>query len=198
MKMKKNEFETICDSLEREYLQEADENRFRYAKHYLKNHTGNNYDRLKSIHAEAMDKIGDTYDKYLSMFSLIVSVLSFIVAAFALIITVVHRNGLLIVFAIIGYLILLLIISVLFMKFINASRSVSHWQKYVVEAVEDILDDIKNEKYNQKEIHLLEKLYETIEDPEIKVDLPDRLYNQLDSIEKASSESPLKKIITKK
>lgn len=196
--MKKNEFETICDSLEREYLQEADENRFRYAKHYLKNHTGNNYDRLKSIHAEAMDKIGDTYDKYLSMFSLIVSVLSFIVAAFALIITVVHRNGLLIVFAIIGYLILLLIISVLFMKFINASRSVSHWQKYVVEAVEDILDDIKNEKYNQKEIHLLEKLYETIEDPEIKVDLPDRLYNQLDSIEKASSESPLKKIITKK
>lgn len=64
--------------------------------------------------------------------------------------------------------------------------------------MEDILDDIKNEKYNQKEIHLLEKLYETIEDPEIKVDLPDRLYNQLDSIEKASSESPLKKIITKK
>lgn len=119
MKMQKNEFETICDSLEREYLQEADENRFRYAKHYLKNHTGNNYDRLKSIHAEAMDKIGDTYDKYLSMFSLIVSVLSFIVAAFALIITVVHRNGLLIVFAIIGYLILLLIISVLFMKFIK-------------------------------------------------------------------------------
>lgn len=92
MKMQKNEFETICDSLEREYLQEADENRFRYAKHYLKNHTGNNYDRLKSIHAEAMDKIGDTYDKYLSMFSLIVSVLSFIVAAFALIITVVHRE----------------------------------------------------------------------------------------------------------
>lgn len=40
MKMQKNEFETICDSLEREYLQEADENRFRYAKHYLKNHTG--------------------------------------------------------------------------------------------------------------------------------------------------------------
>lgn len=74
----------------------------------------------------------------------------------------------------------------------------SHWQKYVVEAVEDILDDIKNEKYNQKEIHLLEKLYETIEDPEIKVDLPDRLYNQLDSIEKASSENPLKKIISKK
>ena len=128
MKMKKNEFETICNSLEREYLPE-DGNRFRYAKHYLKNHTGNNYDRLKSIHAEAMDKIGDTYDKYLSMFSLIVSVLSFIVAAFALIITVVHRNGLLIVFAIIGYLILLLIISVLFMKFINVSRSVSHWQK---------------------------------------------------------------------
>lgn len=198
MKMQKNEFETICDSLEREYLQEADENRFRYAKDYLKNHTRNNYDCLKSIHAEAMDKIGDTYDKYLSMFSLIVSVLSFIVAAFALIITVVHRNGLLIVFAIIGYLILLLIISVLFMKSINVSRSVSHWQKYVVEAVEDILDDIKNEKYNQKEIHLLEKLYETIEDPEIKVDLPDRLYNQLDSIEKASSENPLKKIISKK
>lgn len=196
--MQKNEFETICDSLEREYLQEADENRFRYAKDYLKNHTRNNYDCLKSIHAEAMDKIGDTYDKYLSMFSLIVSVLSFIVAAFALIITVVHRNGLLIVFAIIGYLILLLIISVLFMKSINVSRSVSHWQKYVVEAVEDILDDIKNEKYNQKEIHLLEKLYETIEDPEIKVDLPDRLYNQLDSIEKASSENPLKKIISKK
>lgn len=67
-----------------------------------------------------------------------------------------------------------------------------------MEAVEDILDDIKNEKYNQKEIHLLEKLYETIEDPEIKVDLPDRLYNQLDSIEKASSENPLKKIISKK
>ena len=87
MKMKKNEFETICDLLEREYLQEADENRFRYAKDYLKNHTRNNYDCLKSIHAEAMDKIGDTYDKYLSMFSLIVSVLSFIVAAFALIIT---------------------------------------------------------------------------------------------------------------
>ena len=198
MKMQKNEFETICDSLERGYLQEADENRFRYAKHYLKNHTGNNYDRLKSIHAEAMDKIGDTYDKYLSMFSLIVSVLSFIVAAFALIITVVHRNGLLIVFAIIGYLILLLIISVLFMKFINVSRSVSHWQKYVVEAVEDILDDMKNEKDNRKEVHLPDNLYEKLDNLETKVDLPDRLYNQLDSIEKASSENPLKKIISKK
>lgn len=193
MKMQKNEFETICDSLEREYLQEADENRFRYAKHYLKNHTGNNYDRLKSIHAEAMDKIGDTYE-----FSLIVSVLSFIVAAFALIITVVHRNGLLIVFAIIGYLILLLIISVLFMKFINVSRSVSHWQKYVVEAVEDILDDMKNEKDNRKEVHLPDNLYEKLDNLETKVDLPDRLYNQLDSIEKASSENPLKKIISKK
>lgn len=179
-------------------MQEADENRFRYAKHYLKNHTGNNYDRLKSIHAEAMDKIGDTYDKYLSMFSLIVSVLSFIVAAFALIITVVHRNGLLIVFAIIGYLILLLIISVLFMKFINVSRSVSHWQKYVVEAVEDILDDMKNEKDNRKEVHLPDNLYEKLDNLETKVDLPDRLYNQLDSIEKASSENPLKKIISKK
>lgn len=149
MKMKKNEFETICDLLEREYLQEADENRFRYAKDYLKNHTRNNYDCLKSIHAEAMDKIGDTYDKYLSMFSLIVSVLSFIVAALALIITIVHEKGLLIVVAIIVYLFFLLIISVLFMKFINASRSVSHWQKYVVEAVEDILDDMKNEKDNR-------------------------------------------------
>lgn len=198
MKKQKNEFETICDSMEREYLQEADENRFRYAKHYLKNHTGNNYDRLKSIHAEAMDKIGDTYDKYLSMFSLIVSVLSFIVAAFALIITVVHRNGLLIAFAIIGYLILLLIISVLFVKFINVSRSVSHWQKYVVEAVEDILDDMKNEKDNRKEVHLPDDLYEKLDNLETKVDLPDRLYNQLDSIEKASSENPLKKIISKK
>lgn len=198
MKMKKNEFETICDSLEREYLQEADENRFRYAKDYLKNHTRNNYDCLKSIHAEAMDKIGDTYDKYLSMFSLIVSVLSFIVAAFALIITVVHRNGLLIVFAIIGYLILLLIISVLFMKSINVSRSVSHWQKYVVEAVEDILDDMKNEKDNRKEVHLPDNLYEKLDNLETKVDLPDRLYNQLDSIEKAASENPLKKIISKK
>jgi len=36
MKMKKNEFETICNSLEREYLPE-DGNRFRYAKDYLKN-----------------------------------------------------------------------------------------------------------------------------------------------------------------
>ena len=145
-----------------------------------------------------MDKIGDTYDKYLSMFSLIVSVLSFIVVAFALIITVVHRNGLLIVFAIIGYLILLLIISVLFMKFINVSRSVSHWQKYVVEAVEDILDDMKNEKDNRKEVHLPDNLYEKLDNLETKVDLPDRLYNQLDSIEKASSENPLKKIISKK
>lgn len=179
-------------------MQEADENRFRYAKDYLKNHTRNNYDCLKSIHAEAMDKIGDTYDKYLSMFSLIVSVLSFIVAAFALIITVVHRNGLLIVFAIIGYLILLLIISVLFMKSINVSRSVSHWQKYVVEAVEDILDDMKNEKDNRKEVHLPDNLYEKLDNLETKVDLPDRLYNQLDSIEKASSENPLKKIISKK
>lgn len=198
MKMKKNEFETICDLLEREYLQEADENRFRYAKDYLKNHTRNNYDCLKSIHAEAMDKIGDTYDKYLSMFSLIVSVLSLIVAALALIITIVHEKGLLIVVAIIVYLFFLLIISVLFMKFINASRSVSHWQKYVVEAVEDILDDMKNEKDNRKEVHLPDNLYEKLDNLETKVDLPDRLYNQLDSIEKASSENPLKKIISKK
>ena len=67
-----------------------------------------------------------------------------------------------------------------------------------MEAVEDILDDMKNEKDNRKEVHLPEKLYETIEDLEIKVDLPDRLYNQLDSIEKAASENPLKKIISKK
>ena len=157
-----------------------------------------NYDCLKSIHAEAMDKIGDTYDKYLSMFSLIVSVLSFIVAALALIITIVHEKGLLIVVAIIVYLFFLLIISVLFMKFINASRSVSHWQKYVVEAVEDILDDMKNEKDNRKEVHLPDNLYEILDNLETKVDLPDRLYNQLDSIEKASSENPLKKIISKK
>ena len=109
-----------------------------------------------------------------------------------------HRNGLLIVFAIIGYLILLLIISVLFMKFINVSRSVSHWQKYVVEAVEDILDDMKNEKDNRKEVHLPDNLYEKLDNLETKVDLPDWLYNQLDSIEKASSENPLKKIISKK
>ena len=103
-----------------------------------------------------------------------------------------------IVFAIIGYLILLLIISVLFMKSINVSRSVSHWQKYVVEAVEDILDDMKNEKDNRKEVHLPDNLYEKLDNLETKVDLPDRLYNQLDSIEKASSENPLKKIISKK
>lgn len=145
-----------------------------------------------------MEKIGDTYDKYLSMFSLIVSVLSFIVAALALIITIVHEKGLLIVVAIIVYLFFLLIISVLFMKFINASRSVSHWQKYIVEAVEDILDDMKNEKDNRKEVHLPDNLYEKLDNLETKVDLPDRLYNQLDSIEKASSENPLKKIISKK
>lgn len=58
MKMQKNEFETICDSLEREYLQEADENRFRYAKHYLKNHTGNNYDRLKVYMRKQWTKLG--------------------------------------------------------------------------------------------------------------------------------------------
>lgn len=74
----------------------------------------------------------------------------------------------------------------------------SHWQKYVVEAVEDILDDMKNEKDNRKEVHLLDNLYEKLDNLETKVDLPDRLYNQLDSIEKASSENPLKKILRNK
>ena len=45
---------------------------------------------------------------------------------------------------------------------------------------------------------LLGNLYEKLDNLETKVDLPDRLYNQLDSIEKASSENPLKKIISKK
>ena len=74
----------------------------------------------------------------------------------------------------------------------------SHWQKYVVEAVEDILDDMKNEKDNRKEVHLPDNLYEKLDNLETKVDLPDRLYNQLDSIEKASSENPLKTILRNK
>ena len=181
--MEKNEFEEICESLEREYLPENG-NRFRYAKDYLKTHIGNNYDLLKSTHAEAMDKIGDTYDKYLSVFTLIVSVFSFIVAAFSLIIAIVNGKSLVVVFLIIGYLILLIIISLLFVRFINASKSVSHWQKYVVEALEDLIQD-------QKEKVLLDQIHK-------KLDFSDQLFNQLDSVEKVDFRCRIRKIFQKK
>lgn len=96
------------------------------------------------------------------------------------------------------YIILFIIIGIVYEWSYAKNKIVSHWQKYIVEAVEDILDDMKNEKDNRKEVHLPDNLYEKLDNLETKVDLPDRLYNQLDSIEKASSENPLKKILRNK
>ena len=81
---------------------------------------------------------------------------------------------------------------------LGKNKGVEHWQKYIVEAIEDILDNMENEKENHMETKLPDKLYDKLDALETKVKLPDKLYEQLDTIRDATSESPLKKMFRKK
>lgn len=191
---KTNDFLMLCDYLEKNY-REVDGNRFGYTKNYLEQNVKHDYNLIKSIHAEATEeKAHDTYAMLTNFFAVFVSTVSLMISMINGIKSTIDNayNSLCIL-----YIIVFIIIGIVYEWSYAKNKIVSHWQKYIVEAVEDILNDIKKED-DKKEVHLPEKLYETIEDLEIKVDLPDRLYNQLDSIEKAASENPLKKIISKK
>lgn len=192
---KTNDFLMICDYLEKNY-REVDGNRFGYTKKYLEKKVKHDYNLIKSIHAEATEgKANDTYAMLTNFFAVFVSTVSLMISIINGIKSEMDNSY---IYLCILYIIVFIIIGIVYEWSYAKNKIVSHWQKYIVEAVEDILDDMKNEKDNRKEVHLPEKLYETIEDLEIKVDLPDRLYNQLDSIEKVASENPLKKIISKK
>lgn len=174
---------------------EVDGNRFGYTKNYLEQNVKHDYNLIKSIHAEATEeKAHDTYAMLTNFFAVFVSTVSLMISMINGIKSTIDNAY---NFLCILYIIVFIIIGIVYEWSYAKNKIVSHWQKYIVEAVEDILNDIKKED-DKKEVHLPEKLYETIEDLEIKVDLPDRLYNQLDSIEKAASENPLKKIISKK
>ena len=186
---KTNDFLMICDYLEKNY-REVDGNRFGYTKKYLEKKVKHDYNLIKSIHAEATEeKANDTYAMLTNFFAVFVSTVSLMISIINGIKSEMDNSY---IYLYILYIIVFIIIGIVYEWSYAKNKIVSHWQKYIVEAVEDILDDMKNEKDNRKEVHLPEKLYE------IKVDLPDRLYNQLDSIEKAASENPLKKIISKK
>lgn len=191
---KTNDFLMLCDYLEKNY-REVDGNRFGYTKNYLEQNVKHDYNLIKSIHAEATEeKAHDTYAMLTNFFAVFVSTVSLMISMINGIKSTIDNAC---NFLCILYIIVFIIIGIVYEWSYAKNKIVSHWQKYIVEAVEDILNDIKKED-DKKEVHLPEKLYETIEDLEIKVDLPDRLYNQLDSIEKAASENPLKKIISKK
>ncbi len=191
---KTNDFLMLCDYLEKNY-REVDGNRFGYTKNYLEQNVKHDYNLIKSIHAEATEeKAHDTYAMLTNFFAVFVSTVSLMISMINGIKSTIDNAY---NFLCILYIIVFIIIGIVYEWSYAKNKIVSHWQKYIVEAVEDILNDIKKED-DKKEVHLPEKLYETIEDLEIKVDLPDRLYNQLDSIEKAASENPLKKIISKK
>lgn len=191
---KTNDFLMLCDYLEKNY-REVDGNRFGYTKNYLEQNVKHDYNLIKSIHAEATEeKAHDTYAMLTNFFAVFVSTVSLMISMINGIKSTIDNTY---NFLCILYIIVFIIIGIVYEWSYAKNKIVSHWQKYIVEAVEDILNDIKKED-DKKEVHLPEKLYETIEDLEIKVDLPDRLYNQLDSIEKAASENPLKKIISKK
>ena len=55
MRKEANDFLKICDILDRDY-KKTDGNKFRYAKTYLEQNVGPDYDQLKSLHAEATDE----------------------------------------------------------------------------------------------------------------------------------------------
>ena len=192
---KTNDFLTLCDYLEKNY-REVDGNRFGYTKNYLEQNVKHDYNLIKSIPAEATEeKAPDTYAMLTNFFAVFVSTVSLMISMINGIKSTIDNayNYLCIL-----YIILFIIIGIVYEWSYAKNKIVSHWQKYIVEAVEDILDDMKNEKDNRKEVHLPDNLYEKLDNLETKVDLPDRLYNQLDSIEKASSENPLKKILRNK
>ena len=200
MREQVNDFLKICDNLERDYRKE-DGNKFRYTKNYLEKNVGYDYDQLKSIHAEATDeKAGDTYATMTNMFTLVISLITVILTMVNILAPSssegkVDQSA---AFLCLVYTIVITVFTIMLDLGVGKNKSMSHWQKYIVEAVEDILDDMKNEKDNRKEVHLPDNLYEKLDNLETKVDLPDRLYDQLGSIEKVASESPLKKIISKK
>ena len=102
------------------------------------------------------------------------------------------------IFLCVLYTIVVLIVAFLFDWSIGKNKSLEHWQKYIVEAIEDILDNMENEKENHMETKLPDKLYDKLDALETKVNLPDKLYEQLDTIRDAASESPFKKVFQKK
>ena len=55
MRKEANDFLKICDILDRDY-KKTDGNKFRYAKTYLEQNVGPDYDQLKSLHAEVTDE----------------------------------------------------------------------------------------------------------------------------------------------
>lgn len=199
MRKEANDFLKICDILDRDY-QKTDGNKFRYAKTYLEQNVGYDFDQLKSLHAEAIDeKASDTYAMLTNLFAVIISTVTLVITignALAPAQDGKVDNSL--AFLCVLYTIVVIIVGFLFDWSIGRNKSIEHWQKYIVEAIEDLLDDMKNEKENYRETRLPDKLYDKLDALETKVNLPDKLYDQLDTIKDAASENPFKKMLRKK
>lgn len=199
MRKEANDFLKICDILDRDY-EKTDGNKFRYAKTYLVQNVGPDYDQLKSLHAEAADeKASDTYAMLTNLFAVIISTVTLVITiGNALAPAQDGKVDKALIFLCFLYTIVVVIVAFLFDWSIGKNKSVEHWQKYIVEAIEDILDNMKNEKEKSRETKLPDKFYDKLDAFETKVKLPDKLYDQLDTIRDAASESPLKKMFQKK
>ena len=198
MRKEANDFLKICDILDRDY-QKTEGNKFRYTKNYLEQKVGYDYDQLKSIHAEAIDgKVSDIYGIFISLFALIISTITLMITMVSALWpkkeNQVDKFLLLLCLLYIG---IMIIASLWFAWSIGKNASVGHWQKYIVEAIEDILDEMKNREEGYKKINLPDKLYDKLDILQTKVGIPDQLYEQLDSIKKAAIESPLEKMFGK-
>ena len=204
MRKKASDFVKICDNLERDYTKDSG-NKFRYVKNYLELKVGHDYDQLKSIHAEATDeKISEIIALRINLYSVIISTITMCITTMNIFVDkfkMEECKDTAFMVVCLGYLIVVVVSAFGLHQSVGKNSNVGHWQGYVVEAVEDILDNkCENERLKEnyyKEIDFQNKLDEKQDVLEIKVDLSDQLFEKLDLIKKATSESFLKKIFKK-
>ena len=137
MRKEANDFLKICDILDRDY-KKTDGNKFRYTKTYLEQNVGPDYDQLKSLHAEATDgKASDTYAMLTNLFAVIISTVTMVITIGNVLAPA--QDGKVdkaLIFLCVLYTIVVVIGAFWFDWSIGKNKSVEHWQKYIVEAIE--------------------------------------------------------------
>lgn len=202
MRKTASDFIKICDILEKNYAIN-DGNKFFYTKKYLEKHIGHDHDALKSFHAEATEsKIGEKYGMYINFYAVIIATVTLVITIISTINP--SNNGepdASIMLICLGYMIFLVVIAFLFNWGMERSKSVSHWQKYMIEAIEDILSDMNKEELmnmENKEVVFPERFYEKLNLLDTQLNILIQLCEERNSVKKVESKRLFHNIRRKK
>lgn len=148
--IKKNYTETMCDDIEKGYAKGINE--FSYAKEYISKLVGNDRDELMKIKAEAQ---GGDFVAYLSVK---LATLACVLTGIGVVNDMLPQTDNMLIDLSIHtlYLILIIFMALKTLDFQNF-RSVGKWRQYVLVAVEDLIDEIPEEKEKKKKKHKQKK-----------------------------------------